>query len=290
MTDEPRPDPGRPRRAIVALATGVVLLLVAGASILVVRHPTEVFTTVAAADATPAPVETVVVTAESTTTTTVPETTTELPPPTTLPPPNPGPPVWPSTGAQGQKGKTVSIYNAMNGRVIRTLSDPWGAIPSHPAFRVIQQKGEWLEVSLPLRPNESKGWIKADDVNLYPTNISIDVDLDARWLTVYDKDATVISAPVVIGTPATPTPKGNFFVTDLIPNPGGPFGTYAFGLSGRSNVLNEFAGGDGQIAIHGTNQPQLMTTASSHGCVRVTNETANRLAKGATVGIPIHIH
>ena len=71
----------------------------------------------------------------------------------------------------------------------------------------------------------------------------------------------------------------------VFPNPGGPYGTYAFGLSGRSNVLTEFAGGDGQIAIHGTNQPQLVGTASSHGCIRVTNDVANQLARSATASL-----
>ncbi len=211
-------------------------------------------------------------------------------PTTTLPPPRPGPPVWPSTGAQAKHGRAVTIYRSAKGKALRTLTDPWGAIPAHPAFRVLRQAGEWLEVSLPVRPNESTGWIRAEDVNQYTTNLSIDIDIDARWLTVYDRNQVVISVAIVVGTPYTPTPSGSFFVSDLIPNPGGPFGTFALGLSAHSNVLTEFAGGDGQVAMHGTNQPQLMGTASSHGCVRVPNNVASRLGPASTVGIPVRMH
>ena len=55
-----------------------------------------------------------------------------------------------------------------------------------------------------------------------------------------------------------PTPTGRFSVTDPIAtgDPGGPFGWYAFGLSGHQpNLPPGWSGGD-QLAIHGTNSPR----------------------------------
>ncbi|HET6836076.1 MAG TPA: L,D-transpeptidase [Acidimicrobiales bacterium] len=49
------------------------------------------------------------------------------------------------------------------------------------------------------------------------------------------------------------------------PDPNGPYGPYADGLSGFSNVLDEFKGGDGVIGIHGTNQPEAIGTDVSPG-------------------------
>src|SRR6266852_3760526 len=43
-------------------------------------------------------------------------------------------------------------------------------------------------------------------------------------------------------------------------------------LSARSNVLQEFAGGPGQIAVHGLkNVGGVLGSAASHGCVRLAN-------------------
>jgi lipoprotein-anchoring transpeptidase ErfK/SrfK len=98
--------------------------------------------------------------------------------------------------------------------------------------------------------------------------------------------------PVGIGRRAvTPTPAGLYYITELLrqSDPTGPFGPYAFGLSGHSNVLHEFAGGNGQIGIHGTNEPWAIGTDVSHGCIRVRNEVIRRLAALLPLGTPVQI-
>jgi lipoprotein-anchoring transpeptidase ErfK/SrfK len=82
-----------------------------------------------------------------------------------------------------------------------------------------------------------------------------------------------------------------FFVTDPVdlhdrPNLG--YGVFALGLSGHSDVLTEFGGGDGQIAIHGTNNPGDIGNDVSHGCVRVTNDAIERLSQ-LPLGTPVEI-
>ena len=71
-------------------------------------------------------------------------------------------------------------------------------------------------------------------------------------------DSVVVETPIAIGSPENPTPTGEFFVTDLLDTGDdlSAYGPFALGLSAFSLTLSEFAGGDGQIGIHGTNQPR----------------------------------
>jgi lipoprotein-anchoring transpeptidase ErfK/SrfK len=80
-----------------------------------------------------------------------------------------------------------------------------------------------------------------------------------------------------------------FFITEGVrpSNPKGAYGTFAFGLSGYSNVLTRFGRGDGQIGIHGTNAPAQLGQAVSHGCIRMRNEAVSKLAKLLPQGVPV---
>jgi lipoprotein-anchoring transpeptidase ErfK/SrfK len=148
---------------------------------------------------------------------------------------------------------------------------------------------EWLKVLLPVRPNGTTGWIPAGSVELSENPYRIEIDIAGHELTVLRDGDAVLSTPVAIGTGETPTPVGSFYLTELLqpPDPGGPYGTYAFGLSGFSETLQSFNGGDGVIGIHGTNDPSSLGTDVSHGCVRVANETIEELAAMLPLGTPV---
>ena len=130
---------------------------------------------------------------------------------------------------------------------------------------------------------------EADDVELRQVTTLVHVDLAARTLTLYDAGQVVLTTPVAVGSPEAPTPTGTFSVTDKLqtPNAGGAYGPYAFGLSGRSEVLTEFAGGDGQIGIHGTNDPASIGNNVSHGCIRVPNDVIEHLEQILPLGTPV---
>jgi len=70
---------------------------------------------------------------------------------------------------------------------------------------------------------------------------------------------------------------------------GGAYGPFALGLSGHSDTLSEFAGGKGQIGLHGTNDPGSLGGAVSHGCVRVPKEVIRALADQLPLGTPVEI-
>jgi len=177
-----------------------------------------------------------------------------------------------------------------------TDANPAAVLPATTTFGsattllVEVRDGEWLQVLLPTRPNGSSGWVRAADVELRHTDFEIDVDLAGRTLTVSDEGVTVLETPVAIGAPDAPTPAGRFFVTDVLDTPDGDaYGPFALGLSGHSDVLTEFAGGDGQIGLHGTDDPSSIGQAVSHGCVRVDNEVITQLASMLPLGTPVTI-
>lgn len=155
---------------------------------------------------------------------------------------------------------------------------------------VTKRKGAWLRVRLPDRPNGSTGWIRARDVELRQVFDAIDIDLTARRLRWQRNGETVLETPIAIGAPDTPTPTGRFYITDLLDTPdGGAYGPYAAGLAAHSDTLSEFGSGDGQIGIHGTNDPSSIGQAVSHGCIRVPNDVITRLVTTLQLGTPVTI-
>jgi len=150
--------------------------------------------------------------------------------------------------------------------------------------------GRWLRVQLPTRPNGVLGWVRMRDVQLIRVRTRIEVDLSARRVTLYRAGRELIGATAAIGASDTPTPTGSYYVNQRLvaPNPGGPFGPGAIGISAFSPVLQDWIQG-GPIAIHGTNRPDLLGGAVSHGCVRVSNDVLLRMFRLALAGTPVVI-
>jgi lipoprotein-anchoring transpeptidase ErfK/SrfK len=151
--------------------------------------------------------------------------------------------------------------------------------------------GAWLRVRLPGRPNGHTGWISSARTRPGSTEWSIQVDLSARRVAVYDLGRVVRRFPAVVGKASTPTPRGRFFVEEALAlSPSAPGGPYALATSARSNVLQEFDGGPGQIALHGRNDLSgALGTASSHGCIRLSTGAITWLSRRIGAGTPLAI-
>ncbi|MDW5598231.1 L,D-transpeptidase [Conexibacter stalactiti] len=158
-------------------------------------------------------------------------------------------------------------------------------------FRVLQRRGAWLRVALPVRPNGGRGWVRAADVRLARSDHRIEIRRRAHRLLLFEHGRVVLRAKIAVGRAVSPTPTGSYFVTDLLrpPDPDGFYGPYALGLSAYSPVYTSFAGGDGQVGIHGTNTPSVLGGDVSHGCIRVANATIVKLAKTVPLGTPVTI-
>jgi len=149
----------------------------------------------------------------------------------------------------------------------------------------------WLDVMLPGRPDGSTGWITQRGTSPQVTAWRIVVDLAARQVRAFRDGRLMRSFQAVVGKPSTPTPTGEFFVEETVQmqagEPGGPF---ALALSARSNVLQEFEGGPGQIGIHGRdNLGGTLGTAASHGCIRLETSSIDWLAVRIGPGTPVTI-
>jgi lipoprotein-anchoring transpeptidase ErfK/SrfK len=150
----------------------------------------------------------------------------------------------------------------------------------------------WLQVMLPGRPDGSTGWIVQSATRKLTTGWRILVDLAARRVGVYRDGRKVRTFQAVVGKPSTPTPTGQFFVEETVQmEPGQPGGPFALALSARSNVLQEFEGGPGQIAIHGRNNlGGTLGAAESHGCVRLATTSIDWLSARIGPGTPVKIY
>ena len=262
------------RRAAAALVVG--LLAGCGGSSSSSSSPSR------APSARPAPVE------RSTTRSSVAATTVPAAPGTTA-----APVAAPAARLAGRaRIPVVAVFDAPGAaRPSRLLTNP---VPEgYPlAFLVEERRPDgWLRVALPVRPNGATGWVQAVDLDLWEVPGRVLVEVGARRLRYWEGDDLVVDTPVAVGTSRTPTPLGRFFV-DIVarpPNPRGVYGPYQVSVSGFSDVLRFFDGGQGQIALHGTNRPDLIGRNVSNGCVRLPNAAVVRLAERVAIGTPVEI-
>ncbi len=106
----------------------------------------------------------------------------------------------------------------------------------------------------------------------------ISIILDERRLYLYQAGQILRSFPVAVGKPSTPTPVGNFSIINKVRRPYNP------ALGSRWMQFTTRMHG-----IHGTNQPQLIGRAVSHGCVRMYNEDVEYLFVRVEVGSPVEV-
>ncbi|MEM7340473.1 MAG: L,D-transpeptidase [Actinomycetota bacterium] len=217
--------------------------------------------------------------------------------------PAPPPPVGPTVELTIAEQPRVTVVATAEVSEVSAYRDPDASSPRLAAlanpiptgsplvFQVLEQRDEWLRVLLPVRPNGSSGWISLGDVSLASTPYRIEIDTSDHRMVVWEDGQVVVDAVIAIGTGDTPTPLGDFYLTELLqpPDPTGPYGSFAYGLSGFSETLTEFRGGDGVIGLHGTNEPESLGTDVSHGCVRIENEVIESLVPLLPLGTPVEI-
>jgi lipoprotein-anchoring transpeptidase ErfK/SrfK len=174
---------------------------------------------------------------------------------------------------------------------------PWEHIPNPNqlgatvVFRVTGAVAGWWQVYLPQRPNEALGWVPTADVAVTTDPFHIIVSLGQRVLTLYRDSQVAFQTPIAPGAPSSPTPTGSFFVAFMVrlTDPGNVYGPYAFGTSAFSDTYFSFEGGPGQIGIHGTNQPWVIGSYASHGCIRLPNAAITTVAQQIVPGTAVDI-
>jgi L,D-transpeptidase catalytic domain len=148
----------------------------------------------------------------------------------------------------------------------------------------------WVHVRLPVLPNGRTAWVPRRALGVYGVvHTQLVVDLERLTATLLRDGRRVFRAPIGVGQPQWPTPRGQFYIRNVLTRFSSPFyGPVAFGTSARSSVLTDWPGG-GFIGIHGTNAPELLPGRVSHGCIRLRNEDILELRRLMPVGTAVTI-
>jgi len=134
-----------------------------------------------------------------------------------------------------------------------------------------------------------------------PAAVRVVVSKSASTATAYGpNDEVIFHAPVTSGSQHDPLPPGNWAVTAVIRNPTFNYNPDLFWDADPSHAKAKIpAGPNGPVGvvwidltkehygIHGTPEPSRIGHTSSHGCVRLTNWDAKRLASLVKKGTPV---
>ena len=219
---------------------------------------------------------------------------------------DPGTPAEPAGARPTERGswiaepvRATTVRSAPAGEVAGRVrpTAPWGGGPA--GFMVLGRRADargrdWLRIRLATRPNTAAGWIRADHARLRATAWRIEIDLGRREIRLLRQGDVIRRARVVVGAPGTPTPRGRFAVAEEVAQPPGGFlGTWALHLTAHSEVLEDYGGGPGRVAIHGRDGASFLDpvgTARSHGCIRADNAVVERIVAAVRPGTPVTIH
>jgi lipoprotein-anchoring transpeptidase ErfK/SrfK len=116
------------------------------------------------------------------------------------------------------------------------------------------------------------------------------VSVPDRMLAVIERGTVIRTFPVSVGASASPSPTGEFQIVRRIANPtyyhpgvvippgtANPLGPRWIGLSQKG------------FGVHGTNHPESIGHAASHGCIRLRNRDIKQLFEMISVGDVVEI-
>jgi len=181
-------------------------------------------------------------------------------------------------------------------RTVLATRSQWSRGPQHLLVlrRVLVAGVPWLKLRLPSRPNNSSAWVPASRTRLMVNRWLVRISVKQRSVTVLRNGRRVLKFKAVVGARSTPTPRGRFAIYERVrqPDPSAFLGPFALHLTAHSNVLDNYGGGPGRVAIHGRGAESLLDplgTARSHGCIRVSNGRIVFLASKLPLGTPVVI-
>jgi lipoprotein-anchoring transpeptidase ErfK/SrfK len=116
------------------------------------------------------------------------------------------------------------------------------------------------------------------------------VSVPDRMLAVIERGTVIRTFPVSVGASASPSPTGEFQIVRRLANPtyyhpgvvippgtANPLGPRWIGLSQKG------------FGVHGTNHPESIGHAASHGCIRLRNRDIKQLFEMISVGDVVEI-
>jgi len=192
---------------------------------------------------------------------------------------------WPSVAVRSQPSRTASVVTTM--KQFRPDFRPRAVLALEQRRDPVTGKPAWLRITIPGRPNGRTGWIPAASATLKPVDRWLVIYRGARTFEFYVNGKVVRAGKVAVGRKGMETPTGLFYVQAKFDPSWEVLGAYAFETSGYSK-LSDWPGG-GVVGVHGTNTPELIGQAVSHGCVRLLNKDIQYLRSVVPVGTPVKI-
>lgn len=132
---------------------------------------------------------------------------------------------------------------------------------------------------------------------------SVKVDMKTNILAVFEADRLVAAYPVTIGSAQTASPIGEWKVRGVAKLPKFRYDKQMLNHGQRSGDFHMLPPGPNSpvgviwialnkkgIGLHGTETPETIGRAASHGCVRLANWDIVRLAQRLKGGTPVSIH
>ena len=203
-------------------------------------------------------------------------------------------PVFDEAGAWFEP-RTLLDINAIDGTRVPNPLFPRTVFGNPLVLRVLDVREGFLKVQVPTRPNHSHAWVRASEFDLVEPTVFLEIsvaptgpafDEQAGELLLYDGDELLVRSKIVSGRESRPTALGSGWVTQIVDGPslGPAYGEWVVGLGLFSEALGTFGGGSVYtVAVHGTNQPDLIGQRVSSGTLRLPAEALSSLA--ATEGL-----
>ena len=188
-------------------------------------------------------------------------------------------------------GHRIALHTSPGGTVFEQAGDRT-EFGSTRVFWIERVEGEWFGVATPDLPDGRLAWIRYDRsvLSVSQTHFWISADVSSHRMELHYAKRLVKRFPVTVGSRASPTPLGNYAVTDGLAGSGlGPwYGCCILALTGhQTNLPSGWIGGN-RIAIHGT--PGPVGGADSHGCLRASDADMRSLFARVPLGTPVFIH
>jgi L,D-transpeptidase-like protein len=189
------------------------------------------------------------------------------------------------------EARRVSLYDRPRGRLIGSV-DRKTEFGSPEFLQIVRRQGEWVAVRHTSLGNHRIGWVKVrpSAISWHEKAVSLEVDLSERQLTVKAGGAHLRRIAVAVGAPDTPTPPGEFYVTDKLR--GADFGEFygccILALSGHQpNLPQGWSGGD-RLAIHGSPTPTWGQNVSN-GCFHAREADLRYLLRTVSLGTVVTV-
>lgn len=151
-----------------------------------------------------------------------------------------------------------------------------------------------MQVQVPVCPNGTTGWIKAEGLQEATTDLRIEVSLSWFRLKMFDGEDFSSTCPWRSAPTRAAHPYRHLLRTTTLiqgyPQPSA-YGIAAIGAFGLLRGPRELRRRPAQIAIHGTYDDAAIGTRVSNGCIRMSNADIQSLVDQLPqhLGVPVTI-